>query len=249
MGIKKPGAGLMAQGTGKKLQVKQFRYSSDNLGYLICSDQNAVAVDGGAVEDILSFLKSNNISLKYVINTHSHGDHTIGNQQLLKNTDAEFIDYQTLKDNGLKLDNVPVDIFETPGHTSDSLVLKIGLNLLTGDTLFIGKVGRCFTRDLNGFLDSIKLIMEFPDNCIIYPGHDYVLEYMDFVRKLDPDNRNIEKVEANYNPVCIQSVLGVEKKINPFLRINDRRIISILEKRGLPVKTEYDRWKSMFTMM
>jgi hypothetical protein len=45
----------MAQGTGQELKIKQFRYSSDNLQYLIYSDRNAIALDGGAVENNLSF--------------------------------------------------------------------------------------------------------------------------------------------------------------------------------------------------
>lgn len=64
----------------------------------------------------------NNITLKFVINTHSHGDHTVGNSDLLKNSDAQCIDYQTLINNGLELDNEPVHIFKTPEHTSDSVI-------------------------------------------------------------------------------------------------------------------------------
>ncbi len=231
------------------MNVKQFRYSSDNLGYLIYSDKNAIAVDGGAVDDILSFLASSNISLKYVVNTHSHGDHTVGNQELLQNTDAQYVDYRNLTGMGIALDNQHINVFKTPGHTADSIIFKVDDTLLTGDTLFIGKVGRCFSGDLRGFFDSIKLILEFPDNSVILPGHDYVLEYMDFVRKIDPDNQYIKDVEADYNPDLVRSTLEIEKKLNPFLRINDKKIISILEKRGLPVKTEYDRWASMISLM
>lgn len=231
------------------MDVKQFRYSSDNLGYLIYSDQNAVAVDGGAVEDILSFLKCNSISLQYVTNTHSHGDHTEGNQELIRNTGARFLDYQILLNGGIELDNRTIDVFKTPGHTDDSVIFKIDDILLTGDTLFIGKVGRCFSGDLKGFLNSIKLILDFSDNTVIFPGHDYVLEYMDFIRKYDADNRYIEKVIPNYTPELVKSTLGFEKKLNPFLRINDKEIIILLQKLHLPVETEYERWKSMISLM
>ena len=231
------------------MDVKQFRYSSDNLGYLIYSDRDAVAVDGGAVDDILSFLKSRDILLKYVTNTHSHGDHTVGNKSLLQKSRAQYIDHKTLITEGLTLDSVSIGIFETPGHTFDSVILKIGNNLLTGDTLFIGKVGRCFTGDIKGFLDSIKLIMEFPDSSIIYPGHDYVLEYMEFVRKFEKDNQYVDEVIAGYNPELVRSTLGFEKKLNPFFRLNDNKIISMLEKLGMPVKTEFDRWESMISLM
>ena len=239
----------MVQSSGNNLEIKQFRYSSDNLGYLIYSCRNAIAVDGGAVEDILSFLKSNNILLKFIINTHSHSDHTMGNQQLLHNTYAQYIDSETLTTKGIELDGQPIDVFSTPGHTTDSVIFKVSDNLLTGDTLFIGKVGRCFSGDVEGFLNSVKLIMDFPDDCVIYPGHDYVLEYMEFVRKFDSSNRYIEGAIAGYNPESVRSTLGFEKKLNPFLRINDKKIISLLEKQGLPLKTEFDRWRSMLSIM
>lgn len=242
-------SGQEAQGSGKGLEVKQFRYSSDNLGYLIYTDQHAVAVDGGAVKDILSFLKSNNISLQYITNTHSHSDHTIGNQQLLKNTEARFIDYRTLLNKGIELDNKSIDVIKTPGHTVDSVIFKVNGILLTGDTLFIGKVGRCFSGDLKVFLNSIKQLVDLPDNIVIYPGHDYVLEYMEFVRSLDPENQYINTVTSAYHPDLVKSTLGLEKKLNPFLRINDKNIISILEKRGLPAKTEYVRWESLISLM
>ena len=230
------------------MEIKQFRYSSDNLGYLIYSDRNAVAVDGGAVKGILSFLKSNNLSLKYIINTHSHGDHTMGNKQLLKSTDAKYIDYQTLTDKGIDLD-YSIDIFQTPGHTPDSLIFKVDNNLLTGDTLFIGKVGRCFSGDLKGYLDSIKHIIEFSDDTVIYPGHDYVLEYMEYIRRFEQDNMYVDEVFNNYDPELVRSTIGLEKKLNPFLRINEQKIISMLEKRDLPIKTEYDRWESMISLI
>jgi len=140
-------------------------------------------------------------------------------------------------------------IQESPGHTADSVIFRVDNILLTGDTLFIGKVGRCFSGDLKGFFNSVKLIMDLPDNTVIYPGHDYVLEYMEFVRKLEPDNQYVEEVIAGYDPELVRSTLGFEKKLNPFLRINEKKIISLLDKMGLPVKTEYDRWQSMISII
>jgi len=239
----------MAHGSRENTKIKQFRYSADNLGYLLYSDRSAIAVDGGAVDDTLAFLESNNLTLKYVTNTHSHGDHTVGNDRLLKKSGAVFVDYRGLINDGLKLDNEPVRVYQTPGHTSDSVIFQVGNVLLTGDTLFIGKIGRCFSGDLRGFLDSIKLIMKFPDNSVIYPGHDYVEEYMEFVRMVDADNQYIDEVIDNYTPELVRSTLVLEKKLNPFLRINDNKIASLLEIRGLPVKTEYDRWESMISLM
>jgi hydroxyacylglutathione hydrolase len=189
------------------------------------------------------------MKLKFVVNTHSHGDHTVGNNRLLRETKAEYIDYQNLLKGSLELDNEDIHVYKTPGHTADSIIFQVGGNLLTGDTLFIGKVGRCFSGDLKEFLDSVKLIKQLPDESLVYPGHDYVEEYMAFVKKLEPDNSCVNKILDNYDSGLVRSTLGLEKKLNPFLRFNEDKIFSLLEDRGLPVETEYDRWESLISLM
>ena len=74
------------------MKIKQFRYASDNLGYLIYGEYDAVAVDGGAVGDTMSFTQTEGLTLKFVTNTHSHADHTVGTQQLLDASGAEYLD-------------------------------------------------------------------------------------------------------------------------------------------------------------
>ena len=88
-----------------------------------------------------------------------------------------------------------------------------------------------------------------PDKSLVYPGHDYVEEYMEFLRNFEPGNQCIDEVLENYDPNLVRTTLDLEKKLNPFLRINDREIASLLEKRGLPVKVEYERWNSMMGLM
>ncbi len=49
------------------MKIRQFRYSSDNLGYVIYGEKSAVAIDGGAVEAILKFLDKNRLQLEFVV--------------------------------------------------------------------------------------------------------------------------------------------------------------------------------------
>ena len=140
-------------------------------------------------------------------------------------------------------------MYHTPGHTNDSVTFHFGNILITGDTLFNGKAGRCFSGDLKGFYRSVKLLMDFPGETIIYAGHDYVEEYMEFARGLEPDNTHIDRFLEKYGPAHVYSTLDEEFKINPFLRFNEPRIVSFLKDRGLPVSTEYERWESLMTLM
>ena len=228
------------------MKVKQFRYAHDNLAYVIYGNRTAAAVDGGAVDDIIAFIEKEDLTLAYVLNTHSHYDHTSGNDGLLKKTRARFLDNQRLrKDGQFQIDGESVKVFHTPGHMDDCLVFQAGNVLITGDTLFTGTIGNCFSGDLKGFYESIKLISTFPKETIIYPGHDYVREALIYGRSIEPDNQDIIRFLEAYDPGHIVSTLEDEMKINMYLRLNDEKIIHMLSEKGLPVQTEYDRWMSL----
>ncbi len=233
------------------MKIKQFRYSSDNnLGYLVYGEKTAMTIDGGAAKEILSFVKTNDLTLKYVTNTHRHMDHTPGDKTLLDRSGAVFLDNEILiKNRAVELEGREIRVYHTPGHSSDSVTFHCGNFLITGDTLFNGKVGRCFSGDLKGFLNSVKFLKDLPGETIIYAGHDYVEEYMAFARKLEPDNPHIERYLKKYDSDHVHSTLDEESRINPFLRFNDKKIISVLEKRGLPVGTEFERWESLMSIM
>ena len=228
------------------MDIQQFRYSTDNLGYLIYSTDVGVAIDAGAVEDTLMFAQKNGIDIKYVTNTHSHHDHTSGNEALLKKTNATFIDCQQIKsDQTISLGKEILEVFHTPGHTNDSIVFKADDFLITGDTLFNGTVGNCFSGDFNAFFNSLKRIISLPGNTKIYAGHDYVAESMEIAKNIEKDNLDIEKYMENYNPRLIVSTLEDELKVNPYIRFNAKEMINNLENRNMPASTEFERFKSI----
>ena len=234
------------------MEIKQFKYAADNLAYLIYDNDNTdnnnrgIAVDPGATEEIMAFIKQRGIELSYVVNTHTHADHTSGNSSILKSTNAEYLDMASLIDEGsIELSGELIRVYHTPGHTRDSVVFHFEGILLTGDTLLTGKAGRCFTGDLKRFLESMKLIMSLPDETIIYGGHDYVEEYMQTAKMVEPHNKAIEAFLAKYKPDKVFSTLAEEYKINPTLRFNEKSVIEVLRKKGLPVETEYERWCSI----
>ncbi|MBA2880316.1 hydroxyacylglutathione hydrolase [Desulfosalsimonas propionicica] len=228
------------------MQIKQFRYGADNLGYLVYGDKTAMAVDGGAPKKILSFVKDRNLALQYVTNTHSHMDHTTGNRQLLSGTNAAFLDFDTLIDQKeIQMEGQLIRVLHTPGHTKDSVCFYFDSILISGDTLFNGKVGRCFTGDHQRFLQSIKTLLQLPGDTAVYAGHDYVEEYVALARSLEPDNAHL----AGYDPDHVRATLNEERRVDPFLRFNDEKITAILRARGLPAETEAQRWESLMSLM
>ncbi len=139
----------------------------------------------------------NGAKIKYVFLTHFHADFVSGHVDLAKKTGATIVygpnakaefDFYEAKDNEeFKIGDVTLKVIHTPGHTMESTTyLLIDENgkmnsIFTGDTLFIGDVGRpdlavksdLTQEDLAGHLyDSLRnRIMPLPDDLIVYPGH------------------------------------------------------------------------------
>jgi hydroxyacylglutathione hydrolase len=168
---------------------KQIQQHGDNFSYIIGDpiSREAVVVDSSYnAEEISRFLKTKNLQLKYVINTHGHSDHTAGNAELLSIFRAKIIAHkqsranfnQAVEDGDiLYVGKVPIEIIYTPGHTSDSICLLVdNKKLLTGDTLFVGECGR---TDLPGgdpknmYSSLFSRLSKLDDDVEVYPGHDY----------------------------------------------------------------------------
>jgi hydroxyacylglutathione hydrolase len=231
------------------LNIEQLRYGSDNFAYIIHGKIKAVAIDGGAWKKILSFLKNNNLLLEFVTNTHSHYDHTSGNDQLLKVTHANFLNSATLPDNHkIMIDGETILVYRTPGHTDDSVCFHTGYSLITGDTLFNGTVGNCFSGNQKNFYLSIKRLMALPDETIIYAGHDYIRDSLAFARHLEPGNKYIDRFLNSYDHDHVYSTMADERQINPYLRFNEETIVNLLKENNLPCATEWERWESLMSI-
>lgn len=231
------------------LKIKQFRYAMDNLAYLVYGRRYAMAIDGGAAGRILSFLADNDLKLAYVANTHDHSDHTAGNEMLLRRSDAAMLTASDLADGGeIDLEGMKINVLLTPGHTEDSACFHAGSALITGDTLFNGTIGNCFTGDLQQFYRSIKKLMSLPAGTVIYAGHDYVKASVVFALNLEPENEAIHEFLSGYDKSHVFSTLANELRINPYLRFNEAGIIAALKRRNLPVSTEWERWQSLMSI-
>jgi hydroxyacylglutathione hydrolase len=167
---------------------KQVRQRGDNFSYVIADDitKEAAVIDPSFnVDAIVQTLRSQNLDLKYIINTHHHGDHTAGNNDLKSRTNAKVVAYASSKINKdvpvadgdtIKLGKVEIKVIHTPGHTSDGICLLVDNKLVTGDTLFVGECGR---TDLPGgnskdmYNSLFNKLMKLDDNVEVYPGHDY----------------------------------------------------------------------------
>lgn len=167
--------------------------------YYIVSENEAAIIDPlREVNPYLERLKKDNVKLKYIFETHFHADFVSGHVDLSKNTGAPIIYGPTAKpefeaiiaEDGqiFELGKVKIKVLHTPGHTMESSTyLLLDENgkehaIFSGDTLFLGDVGRpdlaqkgkeLTSEDLAGFLyDSLQQkILPLPDETIVYPAH------------------------------------------------------------------------------
>ncbi|MEQ8625552.1 MAG: MBL fold metallo-hydrolase [Vicingaceae bacterium] len=150
------------------------------------------------VEPYLKKARENNASIKYIFETHFHADFVSGHVTLAKKSGASIVygpnanpDFEVIiaKDEQVfKLGDVTITALHTPGHTMESTTYLLkdehgkDTAIFTGDTLFLGDVGRpdlaqkagdITTEDLAGFLyDSLRnKIMPLADDVTVYPAH------------------------------------------------------------------------------
>jgi hydroxyacylglutathione hydrolase len=141
-----------------------------------------------------------------------------------------------------------VVVYRPPGHSKDSICFHSGNNLITGDTIFNATVGNCFSGDLKGFFLSIKQLMTLPDNTRIFAGHDDVRDSLAFARHLEPQNQDIEQYRQSRDTDFLFSTLAEERRVNPYLRFNEKTILKLISDKGLPHETEWDRWQSLMSI-
>jgi glyoxylase-like metal-dependent hydrolase (beta-lactamase superfamily II) len=219
-----------------------------HASYLLASDGEAVVVD--PQRDVDLYLKAateHGFAIRHIFETHLHADFVSGHRELAARTGAKiYMGAQA----GAKFAHVPVGdgfqlkfgkasirVLETPGHTPESICLVVTDKeksispwaVLTGDTLFIGDVGRPdlsprhTPAQLAGLLyDSLHTkVLTLPDNVVVYPAHG--------AGSLCGKNMRAER----------SSTIGTERLTNYALQIKSREEFIAQLTSNLPARPEY----------
>ncbi len=213
---------------------KQLPAKDSSLSYFMgCGTLGkSIAVDvvAGDEQWFIEEARKASVTITHVIDTHIHADHYSGGRKLAElvgakyclhesNRDIVKFPFTPLQDNEIiEVGNVFVKVLHTPGHTLDSVCLAISDNrrgdqiwfVITGDTLFVGSVGR---PDLAGreqemagrLFDSLQgKLLNLPDETEIFPAHQA---------------GSVCGAGISGKP---SSTIGFEKRFNPTLKMNDR---------------------------
>lgn len=171
------------------MKVHQIQVGGmQNFSYILEDEETeeAIIIDPSwDLENIEQIIKRNDLKVKYIVNTHHHYDHTLGNEAMTKLTGAKIIQHEaselkhdlTVTDGDkITFGDSELSIIHTPGHSKDGICLVGDGKIFSGDTLFVGNCGRV---DLPGgsskelYRSLFEIISNLDDNLVLYPGHNY----------------------------------------------------------------------------
>ena len=214
------------------------------LSYLIGCGQagRAVIIDPGRdrVPEYLRLARKKGLTISHIVETHTHADHISGNRDLAEATRAPILvhraagvafAHEAVSDGDeIRIGNVRLTVAHTPGHTPDSICLLVtDLSrgeapwfVLTGDTLFVGSVGR---PDLGGARaaedtwESLqRVLLPLDDSVEVYPAH------------------GAGSACGRAMSAKSGSTIGFERRFNPALQLRDRAAFVDFLMRDLPPK-------------
>ncbi|MGK7939999.1 MAG: hydroxyacylglutathione hydrolase [Crocosphaera sp.] len=228
------------------MEIKRLPALSDNYIFLLHDPQTntAAVVDPAVSEPVFNCLDQLGAKLVAIFNTHHHHDHVGANQELMKKfpdlcvyggkEDQNRIPGQQVflqEGDTVEFAGKTAQIYFVPGHTRAHIAYYFPPNfseeigdLFCGDTLFAGGCGRLFEGTPAQMVTSLSKLRNLPDQTRVWCAHEYTLNNLKFAVTVDSNNHDLQTryqqvIQARENDeATVPSLLGEEKKTNPFLR-------------------------------
>lgn len=226
---------------------------SDNYIWVLHDDQRAMVVDPGESAGVTTWLHSKGLVLDTILITHHHPDHTGGVDALRNATGARVIGplrermpeplQRVGEGDEVQVLGLRFAVMEVPGHTAGHIAYYCddvdGKPLVfCGDTLFSGGCGRLFEGTPAQMLASLNRLASLPDVTRVCCTHEYTLSNLRFALAVEADNTDLSKYMAHcqqlraQNFVTLPSSIGLEKRINPFLRTSEKAVVTAAQTRA-----------------
>ena len=225
-----------------------------NFNYLVACPEtgDALAIDPLDFEKCLAAASKNDWTIGQILNTHEHGDHTGGNKAMVEATGAKIIAHENAGGRIPNMDrgvgagdiikvgaSVELECLDTPGHTMSHICLLSHTDqpaLFSGDTLFNAGAGNCHN---GGHPEELyetfsKQLDRLTDETLLYPGHDYLINNLEFTLDREPDNRTAADMIAKYQGQdpddALVTSLAQEREFNTFFRLQSPSVIARLQE-------------------
>ncbi len=235
-----------------------------NFNYLIVCPETgeALAVDPLDHEKCLAKAKEKGWEVTQILNTHEHGDHTGGNKPMIEATGARLMAHANARDTIRGMDTglgagdvvkigrtVELEALDTPGHTMSHVCLLSRTEqpaLFCGDTLFNAGAGNCHNGGHPNELYQtfVEQLNRLPDSTQIYPGHDYIINNLEFTLDREPDNAKAQSLLAELQSQdpddALVTTLGLEKEVNTFFRLSSPSVHEALHAAFPDLPVELD---------
>lgn len=227
---------------------KQF-IAGSCYSYILSSKEEALVIDPhiSLLEEYKGYLNKNKLTLKYVVDTHTHADHfslaavlkkNLGAQVLMHEKAISSVADRRLKDNEeIALGSSSIKVIYTPGHTDDAISLYAEGRVFTADVLLIGSVGR--TDFQNGspesMFDTLQKLKTLPDETAVFPGHDYHEKRSSTIAKEKQDNPFMKETDKDAFVKNMRSkVIPKPFNIDNIVRVNQKGEAASLEMISPP---------------
>ncbi len=252
------------------MQVYRLAALSDNYIFILVDEasRSVAVVDAGDAVVVLKFLQAHDLQLSMILNTHYDGDHVAGNRGLLKAfpgipvygnaIDRGRIPGQTVfltDGDRVRVGESMGQVLAVPGHRHGHLAyyFEASSDLFCGDVIFSAGSGRIKDCTHAEMQQSLAKLRSLPDATKIWCAHEYTFENLRFALTIDPDNtelrsRMLEVTELrSRSEPTIPTIMGFEKRTNPFLRWDAEVIRSRLgTTNDLDTYTEVRSRKNQF---
>lgn len=240
--------------------------SLQNYNHLVyCPDSGqAAAVDPFDANHLMNVADTQSFKLTQIWITHEHGDHIRNLSELKARTNAVVFapeackgkfeaDHWLIDGDTLSIGETRANYWYTPGHTPGHGVFYLpdeAPELICGDTLFNAGVGNTRSGNVETLFHSIMLLLErCAADTRIYPGHDYILNNLNFALSLEPDlavaQDWVKDCTAQTPETRATTRLQDEYLFNPFLRLEDPNLITALQDGGHDTSTPLSRFSAL----
>ncbi|MBI3545197.1 MAG: hydroxyacylglutathione hydrolase [Gammaproteobacteria bacterium] len=246
----------------------------DNYIWLIRdpgAPERVAIVDPGDAEPVLLALEAQRLKPVAILCTHHHGDHVGGVEEILQHYNIpvygparERIPALThpLKEGDriqLADSDLSFSLLDVPGHTAGHITYYGMGAVFCGDTLFSAGCGRLFEGTAEQMHASLSKLAALPETTAMYCGHEYTEANLRFALTVEPDNHDAQahqtqvRAQRAQNLATLPSTIGLERRINPFLRSAIPSVRHATEKHlqqtlksEVAVFAALRRWKDSF---